>query len=192
MTRDCENFKFHKVKTLKLLLFISLPLISFVALSEEAKDPAELQKLRAIYDAEIKRVTEVPKSRYLEALERLQATFTKDGELDEALRVKEEIRVIREESAAVPAIAINERILYGSEWLWGTGGTLTLERNGDASHTAWSVPGSWKKMRDGTISLQRPGSDPPMSVKFSDETLINAVVTSHLGTTTTIKRVVKE
>lgn len=109
------------MKTLKLPLFISLPLISFVALSEEAKDPAELQKLRAIYDAEIKRVTEVPKSRYLEALERLQATFTKDGELDEALRVKEEIRVIREESAAVPAIAINERILYGSEWLWGTG-----------------------------------------------------------------------
>jgi len=108
------------------------------------------------------------------------------------LLVKEEIQSISEAASAAPEIQSNERILYGSEWLWGSGGTLTLERNRDASHTAWSIPGSWKKMRDGTLSLQRPGGDPPMSVKFSDESLTNAVVTSHLGTTTTIKRVITE
>lgn len=180
------------MNVLKPFLSLVLVLTSSAAAAQEAAAPEELQRLRAAYDTEIKRVTEVPKQRYLEALERLQASYTKEGDLDKALLVKEEIRVISEEAAAAPAMAVNDRILNGSEWLWGSGGTLKLERNGDAIHTAWSVPGSWKKMRDGTLSLQRPGGDPPMTVKFADENLLNAVVTSHLGTTTTIRRVVKE
>jgi len=176
----------------KSCLCLAFVLISGSAFSQGTTPPPELEKLKAVYDAELKRVTEVPKRRYLEALERLQAAYTKEGNLDKALLVKEEIQSISEAASAAPEIQLNERILYGSEWLWGSGGTLTLERNGNASHTAWSVPGLWKKMRDGTLSLQRPGGDPPMSVKFSDENLTNAVVTSHLGTTTTIKRVIKE
>lgn len=175
----------------RLLLSVALVLLSSSVSSEEQEVPAELLKLRALFDAEIQRVTEVPKRRYAEALERLQTNYTRNGELAKALKVKEEIQSLNEAETDESKRTVNDRILYGSEWLWGSGGTLTLERNGDALHTAWSVPGSWKKMRDGTVSIQRPGSDPPMVLEFSDETFTHGTVTSHVGAKTSLRRVIK-
>ena len=98
------------------------------------------------------------------------------------------------EDRAVPAEllkagAMSIRELEGTEWQWASGGTLRFEENGKATHTAWSTPGIWKKVNSVSITLQRPGGDPPMTVVFSDQRLNEAVITSHLGTSTTITRI---
>lgn len=176
----------------------SIPYLSLIfgawivpMIAQDEAVPAELLKLRASYDAEIKRLTETPKRKYVEALERLQAFYTKNGELDKALIVREEIQTAAQDPAEAKKMAANSKLLDGSEWQWGSGGTLKLERNGDAIHTAWATPGQWKKINSVTITIQRPGGDPPMTVVFSDQNLTDAVVTSHLNTTTTIKRIFK-
>ena len=172
-----------------LSLFFGACLVPMQA--QESQVPTELLKLRDSYEAEIKRVTEVPKRKYGEALGRLQAFYTKNGELDKALIVREEIQMLSQTPADAKKVAANMKVLDGSEWQWGSGGTVKLERNGEAIHTAWSTPGQWKRVNNVTITIQRPGGDPPMTVVFSDQNLTDAVVTSHLNTTTTIKRIFK-
>ena len=93
------------------------------------------------------------------------------------------------EAEIVKAGAMSIRELEGTEWQWASGGTLRFEENGKATHTAWSTPGIWKKVNSVSITLQRPGGDPPMTVVFSDQRLNEAVITSHLGTSTTITRI---
>jgi len=162
-------------------------------LPAQAQDSSvpELLKLRASFDAEMKRVTETPKRRYVEALERLQEFYTRNGALEKALIVREEIQTLAQNPGDTKKAEVNLKLLDDSEWQWGSGGTLKLERNGDAIHSAWSTPGQWKKINNVTITIQRPGGDPPMTVVFSDQNLTDAVVTSHLNTTTTIKRIFK-
>ncbi|HRQ89510.1 MAG TPA: hypothetical protein PLA50_11970 [Bacteroidia bacterium] len=157
-----------------------------VADAQEPQAPEELAKLRSAYDTEISRVTDPVRKRYLDALQRLQEQYTRSGELDKALVVLGEIE---RESAEGGKAALTTRTLGGTTWKWGSGGTLKLERGGKAAHSTWGRPGSWKRIDNLSIELQRPGGDPPMKVVFSDETLNNAVVTSHLGTSTTLTRI---
>ena len=81
--------------------------------------------------------------------------------------------------------------LSDSDWAWGSGGTLKLARDGTATHTSWKSAGSWKLNSDETLSIQRPGNDPPMTVIFTDSDFLNGDITSHTGAKTTIKRVNK-
>ena len=171
-----------------LSVLIVFALIATEARPSDESVPSELEKLRASYEMEIKRVTEVPKRKYLEALEKLQQFYTRSQDLDKALIVRNEIQILNKESESN---ALGGMGLEGSEWVWGTGGTLTLSENGFAKHSSWQNPGIWKKVNEVTITVQRPGGDPPMTVVFSNTTLTDAVVTSHLGTKTTIRRIVK-
>ncbi len=164
--------------------------VSFAFAADKAS-PAELLKLRASYEAELSRVTEPVNRKYLDALQKLQEFYTKNGDLDKALIVREEMQLAGQSNAVEKKLTIAAKDLEGSEWQWGTGGTLKLEKSGKAIHTAWPSPGVWKKVNNVTITLQRPGGDPPMTVVFSDQELSSATVTSHLGTTTTISRVLK-
>ncbi len=179
------------MKMMTRVLFLLFALSGASSYSEDAPVPTELLKLRSSYEAEIKRVTETPKRKYAEALEKLQAWYTKNGELDKALIVREEIQMTMRDQGEAKKMDANLKVLDGSEWQWGSGGTLKLEKNGDAVHTAWATPGQWKKVNNISITIQRPGGDPPMTVIFSDQTLMDATVTSHLGTTTTIRRIVR-
>ncbi len=98
--------------------------------------------------------------------------------------------------APVPAPAapangtVMKNPLDDSEWIWGSGGKLRLSSGGVARHTSWKRDGSWKLDAERKMLLQRPGTDPPITVLFDDSTYLNGEVTSHTGARTTIKRVV--
>lgn len=165
---------------------LGLCLAVSAAIAQDA--PEELVKLRRSYESEIARITEPTRKRYLDALQRLQEQYTRSGEIDKALRIKEEME---KEAAAKGKETITTRTLGGTDWQWGSGGILKLERGGKASHSLWSAPGTWKRIDELSISVQRPGSDPPMTAVFSDEELTSAVITSHLGTSTTLTKIEK-
>ena len=150
--------------------------------------PEELVKLRASYESEIARITQPTRKRYLEALQRLQEQYTRSGELDKALVVRKDMQ---KESAAAEGDKppLTTRSLGGTEWQWGSGGVLKLERGGKATHSTWGAPGSWKRIDDLSIALQRPGGGPPMTAAVSDEELTSAVITSHVVASTTLTRI---
>ncbi len=75
----------------------------------------------------------------------------------------------------------------GTQWTWGSGGIFRLEPNGVATHSAWNKEGTWVAMNATTIFIKRPANDPPMIVEF-DDALSEGKVTSHVPTSTTIKR----
>lgn len=43
----------------------------------------------------------------------------------------------------------------GTEWVWGSGGTLELHDDGSARHTVWKNPGKWEKTADGKLLLRK-------------------------------------
>ena len=75
----------------------------------------------------------------------------------------------------------------GTQWRWGSGGVLSLQPDGVATHSAWNKEGTWVAMNETTLFLQRPANDPPMIVEF-DDALSQAKVTSHVPSSTTITR----
>jgi hypothetical protein len=102
------------------------------------------------------------------------------------------LNVDMQDSHLVAAKAAGETAelrLNDSEWKWGSGGILKLQKGGVATHTAWKAPGSWKLAADNSLSLQRPGNDPPMTVVFSTPQLTQGSVTSHTGSQTTLTRI---
>lgn len=75
----------------------------------------------------------------------------------------------------------------GTEWAWGSGGTLRLDQQGVAVHSAWKSAGTWVAMDENTLFVKRPANDPPMIVTFDAERTSGTVV-SHIPSSTTLKR----
>ena len=73
-----------------------------------------------------------------------------------------------------------------TRWKWGSGGYITLKRNGDAIHDRWrGGVGKWERNEDGSLSLTGP-TGKLFSVKFTSEN--SATVIGPTGGSTEITR----
>ena len=151
---------------LLLILPLLFPVISI--LSEEL--PTELDVLVTAYERETRRVMEPIERKYTDALYQLKERYTKAGRLADALVVDE---LIKKRSGL--------EVVKDTRWKWGGGGELTLKADGVAAHTRWTQPGSWKKLKNGNISLLSH-SKVSHIIEFLDDG--TGVVTAAGGSTT--------
>lgn len=84
---------------------------------------------------------------YKRTLDRLEAKYKKIGD-------HETVKLVRAlKSGLRPARIAEPR---DTHWNWKSGGELTLELDGDATHTEWERPGRWSLNQDGSIRLDGP------------------------------------
>lgn len=153
--------------------------------AQPANEPRELTAARESWERASRQAAAPIDKIYQDSLNSMKLRFTKDGKLNEALVVDKEIQKL---APKTPSRAATAASLNDSEWTWGSGGTLKLVKGGTATHSAWNARGSWKLVDDKTISLQRPGNDPPMTVIFTNPNLTSGEVTSYTGGKTTMTR----
>jgi hypothetical protein len=166
-----------------------LLLSSSLAPAADTAAPPELAKLKETYQTEIARLTEPVTKRYAEALNRLQQTYTKAGQLDKAMVVKGELDLLIQQRNENKT-RITDRDLDESRWIWGSGGTLTLHRQNKAMHTAWTTPGVWKRLTDLTVLLTKSDGT-KMTIVFVDGELTAGEIIAETGGKTTLTRLPK-
>ena len=86
---------------------------------------------------------------YLKQFEKLKMEYMKKGDLASANQVQAKI-----DSISSKEVKSTKQGLEDSIWTWGSGGTLTLQKNGVARHTSWGhSSGKWRKSNDGTVTI---------------------------------------
>ena len=147
------------------------------AMSVMGAIPSELEKLEKERVGEIAEVN----SNYVKQLEKLKLKYMKKGDLDSANMVQSKI-----DSISTPNQKPQKDQLEDSRWAWGSGGTLTLQKNGVARHTSWGHrSGKWKKYNDGTMTITVGSS--VFKVTFIDD-VQGQVIHKKTGAKTTITR----
>ncbi len=148
-----------------IVLFLLFPIVSiimpvgFAQAQENEKRPLKLEVLIQSYEREKERVLKPVERKYDSTLKELQMEFRKAGRLEDVLAVQKVIdsRIPKEETLQ----------WSDTKWKWGSGGVLHLKADGSAMHTKWSKPGTWKEMRDGTITLISEFS--VSTIRFTDK-----------------------
>ncbi|MDA8975492.1 hypothetical protein N9F44_00620 [Akkermansiaceae bacterium] len=160
------------MKTLRILIISTIVMGS--ALGAAPSELAKLDKQR------LDKIEEINAS-YIEQCEKLKLKYMTKGDLDSANKVQARIDSI--------ASNINEPSLNkfeDSRWAWGSGGVLTLQKNGVARHTSWGHrSGKWKLYKDGTMKITIGNS--VFEVTFSSD-MQGEVIHSKGGAKTTITR----
>lgn len=158
------------MKTITLLLLM----VSLNTFGETL--PPDAAALRAKRDA---RVTEIDRI-YVAELEKLQAKHMRDGALDAANRISDEINRVMPDPFFKP-----EEKYDGTVWAWGSGGELTLEKGGKAIHTKWGRSGKWKV--DGDSVMVESDTGARFKVLFESDGAAQ-VISANGGASTSLVR----
>ncbi len=89
------------MKTSTLLSLAALTLFFSRTVSAEPGDPQELTRLRISYDAAVQRAVKPLAETYQTELTKLQTTLIQNGKVDEAMKVAEEIKIVKEKLQVV-------------------------------------------------------------------------------------------
>ncbi len=121
-------------------------LLSFGSLTPRvrAEESGELSRLRSGYESAVERAVAPLEKRYLDHLRKLQSKFTRHSNLDAAIQVKEEIKIVEQQVASrksgtggnpgpgKSAAETFSDFLQKSEFSWdGSNGKITILFNKD-------------------------------------------------------------
>ena len=122
--------------TLLLLASLALPLFA-------VELPADAAALKGKRDAKIAEINQL----YANELGKLQKVALKNTNLEAANAIEKEI-------ASVVVNPLKDSIVDPvGQWKWGSGGMLTIQRNGSAQHSTWNHHGSWSKVDTKSFNL---------------------------------------
>ncbi|MDB4310645.1 hypothetical protein OAK89_03010 [Akkermansiaceae bacterium] len=150
--------------------------------------PNDVKRLQTQRDQAVKKID----AKFISQLEQLKKKHMNRGDLKAANAIQELIAGIApqedtdklEDHSKTSQPTKTE--LEDSLWTWGSGGTLTLQKNGVARHTSWGhSAGKWKKYSDGSIKISV--GQKVFKVTFLDD-MQGQVTLVETGAKTTITR----
>ncbi|MFD0895960.1 hypothetical protein ACFQ5Q_20225 [Luteolibacter ambystomatis] len=129
-----------------------------------ADEPADLVKLRAAYEAEMKAATAPIRVRQIEKLQALLKTFTQRGELENAVAVRGELEKLQsttgptEGKTGVDATTAFRAAIAESTWQWERAGRpasrITFHANGTFTNPNWKGDFRWRISGERTLTLE--------------------------------------
>ena len=132
------------------LAFIVIQTSSVMAQSQ-VDLPPDAARLKKVYQEEVQKETQRLRSRYLADLQRLQEAYTKNGKLEQALAIREEVsRTKGGSSGAIETGVLTGDLLCSKKWAFTSGNWRELwtfrkdgRMSGDREHA-----GTWKILGD--------------------------------------------
>ncbi len=142
-------------------VFVSL-LVSIAAASENL--PAELKRLNEARADQIQKIDDV----YRSELIKLRDKYRTSGDYESADMVTATLKSIKDgkKDGRPPQENPLEKADVLGRWSWGSGGTLDLKPNGNATHPRWNGSGRWEIDDDGVVQLRR--SHLKFEIRFHD------------------------
>lgn len=124
-----------------------------------AKKPAQVEPLRKAWIQAREKAILPSKAIYVRELQKLQATYTKAGQLEEALAVKQELENVDADSGtsgdAVTASTQSKSFL-GKMWATASGTRFTFKADGtgiQANSAGKEWPLTWRQGKDGMLTV---------------------------------------
>jgi hypothetical protein len=136
--------------------------------------PPDAAALQAKRDAKVAEINQ----HYAAALERLKKKAMAEGNLETAKLLESEIAKATPDPFFKPEEKYN-----GTVWAWGSGGELTLEKGGKATHTKWSRSGKWKVEGDSVMVESDTGTRFKVMFESSDAA---QVISANGGSSTSL------
>ena len=118
--------------------------VSAVAQDKPAKEPANLVKARADYEAKVKAATDPIKAEYVKKLTEMMKAYGAAGDLESAKMVQDEIK----------SLSTTPPTLTGKwSWIWPKStGTAEFFPDGTAKHSS-GTQGKWHLVKDRKYSV---------------------------------------
>lgn len=149
--------------------------LAAIAAASLAAEPTDLTKLRESWLRAVQQATTPLDKKYVDALSLLKVRYTKEGKLEDALVVDNELKQIASRSAVAPVTPAPsgkeptknqaEKVLLASKWLYfergpaedkpgtGPGNVIVFKKDGKAMINE-SIETSWKVALHGELSYR--------------------------------------
>lgn len=162
---------------MKTTLLLAASLLSLSLNLSADRLPPDAEALKAKRDAKIAEINQL----YAEALGKLQKKAMAEGNLESAKLLEDEIAKATPDPFFKP-----EQRYENTVWAWGSGGELTLEKGGKATHSKWSRSGKWKVEGDAVIVESDAGTK--FKVMFESDDAAQVISTTGGKSTSLVKK----
>lgn len=125
-----------------------------------AKRPAQVEPLRKTWIQSREKAIQPSKAIYVRELQKLQATYTKAGQLEEALAVKQELENVdvgSETGGKAAAASKQSKSFVGKKWATASGTRFTFKADGtgiQANSASKEWPLTWTQDKDGLLTVE--------------------------------------